>query len=59
MQPPETADGALLAAEAGRYLAAIEAFRREGCEPHWETEGIRRMAGQLCSSAPRVGREPS
>jgi len=59
MQPPETADGALLAAEAGRYLAAVEAFRREGYEPHWEAEGIRRMAGQLCSFAPRVGREPS
>lgn len=31
----------MLAAEAARYLAAVEAFRREGQEPRWEAEGIR------------------
>jgi hypothetical protein len=27
-----------LAEEAQRYLAAVEVFRREGCEPHWRPE---------------------
>lgn len=39
MHPPERADGTLIAAEAARYLAAVEAFRREGHEPHWDAEG--------------------
>jgi hypothetical protein len=41
MQPPETADGTLIAAEAARYLSAVEVFRREGHEPCWEAEGHR------------------
>jgi hypothetical protein len=28
----------LLALEAQRYLAVVEAFRREGREPHWRPE---------------------
>jgi hypothetical protein len=28
----------VLALEAQRYLAVVEAFRREGCEPHWRPE---------------------
>lgn len=27
-----------LAEEAQRYLAVVEVFRREGCEPHWRAE---------------------
>jgi len=27
-----------LAQEAQRYLAVIEVFRAEGCEPHWRRE---------------------
>jgi hypothetical protein len=27
-----------LAQEAQRYLAVVEVFRHEGCEPYWERE---------------------
>jgi hypothetical protein len=27
-----------LAEEAQRYLAVVEVFRREGCEPRWRAE---------------------
>lgn len=27
-----------IAEEAQRYLAVVEFFRREGCEPHWRPE---------------------
>lgn len=27
-----------LAEEAQRYLAVVDFFRREGCEPHWRPE---------------------
>jgi hypothetical protein len=30
--------GTALALEAQRYLAAVEVFRHEGCEPHWRPE---------------------
>jgi hypothetical protein len=30
--------GANLATEVERYLAAVAAFRAEGCEPHWRLE---------------------
>ena len=30
--------GAALAREAQRYLAVVEVFRREGCEPKWRPE---------------------
>jgi hypothetical protein len=30
--------GAALALEAQRYLAVVEFFRRQGCEPHWRPE---------------------
>jgi hypothetical protein len=58
MQPPETADGTVLAAEAARYLAAVEAFRNEGYEPRWEAEGNRSSEQQLSRSAPRVAANP-
>jgi len=35
MQSRAAAD---LATEAERYLAAVAAFRAEGCEPHWRLE---------------------
>ena len=54
MQPPETADGTLLAAEAGRYLAVVEAFRGEGNEPQWEAEGTRSAQHAASPSVPRV-----
>jgi hypothetical protein len=31
-------DAQLLVREAIRYLAAVEAFRAEGCEPSWQGE---------------------
>jgi hypothetical protein len=37
MDSPENA-GTTLALEAQRYLAAVDAFRAEGCEPHWRPE---------------------
>jgi hypothetical protein len=55
MQPPETAEGMLIAAEAARYLSAVAVFRGEGHEPHWEAEGIRSSAPwQPSRPAPRV-----
>jgi hypothetical protein len=30
-----------LAEEAQLYLAVVEAFRAEGCEPHWQPESGR------------------
>ena len=29
-----------LADEAQRYLAVVEFFRAQGCEPHWEREPL-------------------
>jgi hypothetical protein len=54
MHPLEAADGVALAAEAARYLTAVDAFRREGCEPRWEAEGSRLSAPRPPRSAPRV-----
>jgi hypothetical protein len=59
MQPPETADGTVLAAEAARYLAAVDAFRSERYEPRWEAEGNRSSVQQLSRSAARVAANPS
>jgi hypothetical protein len=33
-----TTDREQLVREIERYLAAIESFRREGCEPRWRAE---------------------
>jgi hypothetical protein len=30
--------GTTLALEAQRYLAVVEFFRHQGCEPHWRPE---------------------
>jgi hypothetical protein len=55
MQPPETADVTLIAAEAARYLSAVEVFRREGHEPCWEVDGHRLpVSPQRTRSAARV-----
>jgi hypothetical protein len=54
MQPAESADGIVLAVEAARYLAAVEAFRREGHEPHWAAEGDRSPESLPAPSAPRL-----
>jgi hypothetical protein len=59
MQPPETTAGTLIAAEAARYLAAVEVFRHEGHEPHWEAEGNRASASLPFRAAPRVAAPPS
>ena len=37
-QEPNDSVASVLAREAQRYLAVVEAFRREGCEPHWRPE---------------------
>jgi hypothetical protein len=34
----EEGQGPALAREAQRYLAVVEFFRREGCEPQWRPE---------------------
>jgi hypothetical protein len=39
--------------EAQRYLAVVETFRAEGCEPHWRRETPLERA-QLNNSAPRA-----
>jgi hypothetical protein len=36
---PTRTDVQLLLREASRYLAAVDAFRAEGCEPSWQSEG--------------------
>ena len=42
-----------LAGEAQRYLAVVDTFRREGCEPRWRPESrLERM--QLSSTPLRV-----
>ena len=36
-----------LAEEAQRYLAVVEFFRAEGCEPHWRPEAAPPPANQI------------
>jgi hypothetical protein len=36
----EDLDWCLLMREVGRYLAAVDAFRAEGREPHWRPERV-------------------
>jgi hypothetical protein len=38
-----------LAEEAQRYLAVVEFFRAEGCEPHWRPEWRERPELSRCS----------
>jgi hypothetical protein len=38
---PSTLDVATLLKEIRRYLAAVDEFRRLGCEPRWRREGAR------------------
>jgi hypothetical protein len=40
-----------LAEEAQRYLAVVETFRAQGCEPHWRRETPLERA-HLISSSP-------
>jgi hypothetical protein len=58
MPPPETADGTVLAAEAVRYLAAVEAFRSEGSEPRWEAEGEPQLGAPAVPFRARVAANP-
>lgn len=46
-----------LAEEAQLYLAAVDVFRAEGCEPHWRSEWLipPRMLGR---SEPEAQTEP-
>jgi hypothetical protein len=37
-EAPTRQDVQILLAEARRYLAAVEAFRAESCEPNWRLE---------------------
>ena len=36
-----------LHAEIERYLAAVEVFRSEGCNPHWSIEVEQRLEHEL------------
>ncbi len=51
-----------LIGEVARYLAAVEVFRAERCEPTWLPELLPGPAGEVCAqpSEPRVttGRRP-
>jgi hypothetical protein len=38
MEGLDTTISGTLAEEAARYLAVIDFFRREGCEPRWRPE---------------------
>jgi hypothetical protein len=42
-----------VAEEAQRYLAVVETFRAQGCEPHWRRESSLERA-QLSNSPPIV-----
>jgi hypothetical protein len=37
-ESPSRQDVQILLTEARRYLAAVDAFRAESCEPHWQPE---------------------
>jgi hypothetical protein len=37
-EAPTRRDIQILLAEARRYLAAVDVFRAESCEPHWRLE---------------------
>jgi hypothetical protein len=37
--------------EVERYLAAVMAFRAEGCEPHWRPEPVARRSKRLSQGA--------
>ena len=45
-------DAGLLEAEIRSYLAAVEVFRREGCEPTWSAEAAEDGC-EPCVSGPR------
>jgi hypothetical protein len=44
--------------EVRRYLVAVDAFRREGCEPRWLPERGRQDARRPRSRHPAVGLDP-
>jgi hypothetical protein len=46
-----------LAEEAQRYLAVVETFRAQGCEPHWRRETSHERAW-LSSPAEHVPADP-
>jgi len=45
-----------VAEEAQRYLAVVETFRAQGCEPRWRRESSLERA-QLSNSPPSVSRQ--
>jgi hypothetical protein len=45
-----------LVGEAERYLAAVAAFRAEGCEPHWQLEPA--MRSRRRRPSPSMKRDP-
>ena len=45
----------LLDAEIRSYLAAVDVFRREGCEPSWSPEDVEDGC-EPCVSGPRDAR---
>jgi hypothetical protein len=58
-EAPTRRDVRTLLAEARRYLAAVDAFRAESCEPHWRLErepapSRRRRGSELPVSAPPI-----
>jgi hypothetical protein len=44
--------------EVRRYLVAVDAFRREGCEPHWLPERGWQYARPPRTRHPDVGLDP-
>jgi hypothetical protein len=58
-EAPTRQDVRILLAEARRYLAAVDAFRAESCEPHWRPEcepavARRRRGSELPISVPPI-----
>ena len=52
--------GGTLAEEAARYLAVVDIFRREGCEPRWRAESEPENAVALAApGAANVSRPPA
>jgi hypothetical protein len=47
-----------LAQEAQLYLAVVDLFRREGCEPHWRRETPLERAALSKSSPGAVKQDP-
>jgi hypothetical protein len=58
-QAPTRRDVQILLREARRYLAAVDEFRAEGCQPNWRPErepapSLRRRRSRLTFDAPPI-----